>query len=206
MSKGSRTRYKRRKESILRLRKRGKSYKEISRILGCALSTISYHCGKNYTEKRRVKKAVKERGHDLTKKVAAFKARCSKNKWRSFRSKVKSFKKKKGGKSKHIKAGTYWRVNNLSENYTTHDVVRKIGENPICYLTGKEIDLNNSPSYSLDHRVPTAKGGSNDLGNLEICLTEANRAKADLSLAEFYKLCEDVLAWRDKNLNPEEYY
>jgi hypothetical protein len=206
MSKASKTRYKRRKESILRLRKRGKSYKEISKILGCALSTISYHCGKGESEKKRVKKLAGERGYDLSKKVGAFKARCSKEKWRCFRSKVKSFKKKKGGRAKHIKAGSYWRVHNLNENYTTHDVVNKIGEDPVCYLTGRKIDLKNTPTYSLDHRVPTAKGGTNDLHNLEICLTEVNRAKADLSLVDFYKLCEDVLAWRDKNLNPEEYY
>ena len=182
----------------MRLREKGRSYKQISKILGCALSTISYHCGKNQSEKKRVQTASKERGNDLGKKVGAFKARCSKEKWRCFRSKVKSFKKKKGNRAKHIRAGTYWRVHNLDENYNTHDVVNKIGANPVCYLTGKKIDLNDTPSYSLDHRVPTAKGGTNNLENLEVCATEVNRAKADLALDEFYKLCEDVLAWRDE--------
>ena len=32
------------KENILKLRKEGKSYNEIKEIIGCALSTISYHC------------------------------------------------------------------------------------------------------------------------------------------------------------------
>ena len=32
------------KEQILKLRKEGKSYNEIHEILGCAISTISYHC------------------------------------------------------------------------------------------------------------------------------------------------------------------
>ena len=31
-------------EKILSLRKEGKSYKEITKILGCAMSTVSYHC------------------------------------------------------------------------------------------------------------------------------------------------------------------
>lgn len=40
------------KEDILRLRKEGKSYNEIRKILGCAKSTVSYHCSKvrNYIE------------------------------------------------------------------------------------------------------------------------------------------------------------
>lgn len=32
------------KEKILKLRREGKSYNDISKILGCAKSTISYHC------------------------------------------------------------------------------------------------------------------------------------------------------------------
>ena len=31
-------------EKILSLREEGKSYKEITKILGCAMSTVSYHC------------------------------------------------------------------------------------------------------------------------------------------------------------------
>ena len=68
----------------------------------------------------------------------------------------------------------------------------------MCYLTGSKINLDEPKAYSLDHRVPVAHGGSNELENLEICSVEANKAKADLTLDEFYKLCEDVLAWRKK--------
>ena len=31
-------------EKIVSLRKEGKTYKEITKILGCAMSTVSYHC------------------------------------------------------------------------------------------------------------------------------------------------------------------
>jgi DNA-binding CsgD family transcriptional regulator len=31
-------------EKIISLRKEGKTYKEITKILGCAMSTVSYHC------------------------------------------------------------------------------------------------------------------------------------------------------------------
>ena len=57
---------------------------------------------------------------------------------------------------------------------------------------------NSTTSYTLDHRVPTVRGGTNDLENLEVCCTEANHAKAGLSLEDFYSLCEEILAWRDK--------
>ena len=35
------------KGSIIKLRKEGKSVKEISKLLGCAASTVSYHSQKN---------------------------------------------------------------------------------------------------------------------------------------------------------------
>ena len=68
----------------------------------------------------------------------------------------------------------------------------------MCYLTGVKINVDQPKTYSLDHRVPVAHGGSNDLENLEICSLQANKAKADLTLDEFYKLGEDVLAWKKK--------
>lgn len=35
------------KDEILKLKEEGKTYNEIKEILGCAISTISYHCNKN---------------------------------------------------------------------------------------------------------------------------------------------------------------
>jgi len=39
------------KEQILKLRDEGKNYNQIVEILGCAKSTVSYHCGKGQKEK-----------------------------------------------------------------------------------------------------------------------------------------------------------
>ena len=189
--------FKARKEDILRLRKKGLSYRTIAKRLGCSKATISYHCGKNNTEKRRVKKQKKQGGFSLAKKINNFKSKCSKAQWRAFRSKIKGFKKRKPSEKR--RATTTWRVHNISTPYTSKDVVNKIGSDPICYLTGRKIALNNTTSYTLDHRVPTTLGGTNDLENLEICCTEANHAKAGLSLEDFYSLCEEILAWRDEN-------
>jgi len=191
--------FKPRKDDILRLRKKGLSYRTIAKKLGCSKATISYHCGKNKSEKKRVANQKKRKGFILAKKINSFKSKCSKAQWRGFRSKIKGFKKRKP--SERCRATTTWRVHNISKNYTCKDVISKIGATPICYLTGRKIDLNNTTSYTLDHRIPTTLGGTNDLENLEICCKEANHAKAGLSLNDFYSLCEEILAWRDKQAN-----
>ncbi len=181
--------YKRHREDILNLRKQGLSYTEISQELGCARSTVSYHCGVGQKEKSRIRAKNK---NPLCQKVGRFKARCTRSAWKNFSGKVKCFKRRSQGKRR-----SGWRVK-VKFQYTCADVIEKIGDKPVCYLTGAKIDVTDPTLYSLDHRVPVAKGGTNDLENLEICLTKANKAKADLTLDEFYKLCEDVLAWRKK--------
>lgn len=183
----------RRKEDILELRSEGKSYKQIQKILGCSMSTISYHCGNGNEKKRAIQKA-KERA-PICKKVSHFKGRCSRANYIRLRSKVKTFKRKSylgGNRTNTI-------VNNVNENYSCQDVIDKIGENPICYLTGEPIDLNKPETYNLDHIIPTAKGGTNDLNNLGICLKEANQAKGELDPNELYILCEKIIAWMSKN-------
>lgn len=184
-----------RKASILKLRSEGKSYREIEKILGCSKSTIAYHCdgGK---EKARIKKSLKNR-KPICRKVSSFRVRCSKANHDGVRKKLKTFKRKLSGT--RYKNKSHAVVNNINKNYTCNDVLKKIGQNPICYLTGKKIDLNKPETYHLDHIVPSSKGGTNDLDNLGICLKEANYAKGELSVKELYKLCEDILAWRDKN-------
>jgi len=196
------TPFKPRRDDILFLRKKGLSYKQIAKKLGCSKATISFHCGKDKSEKKRVRQQSIDEGYSLAKKLNNFKSKCSKKQWIAFRTKVKSFKKKKKNKLKNPqfrKAGTTWRVHNVTKNYTVKDVINKIGDSPICYLTGRKINLSEGKEFSLDHRLPTAKGGTNDLENLEICCTLVNRAKTDMTLGEFYSLCEEVLAWRDKN-------
>lgn len=177
-----------RKEEILKLRELGKTYNEIQDILGCSKSVISYHCGEDKTEKKRVKERNKTAKHKLSRKVSAFKCRIARG---VFRGKLKTFKRRNKNRTHTI-------VNNLSKNFSTQDVLNKFGENPTCYLTGTPIDLNKPETYHFDHIVPASKGGTNDLSNLEICLKEANNAKNDLSLDELYDLCEAILNHRNK--------
>jgi hypothetical protein len=184
---------KRRKEKILKLRAEGKSFREIAKELGCSKGLISYHCG-NGNENKRARSQYKKR-NPLCKKVSNFKCRCSRSNYKAISSKLKTFKRKplrSGNPSDTV-------VNNISKNYNCKDVIEKLGEQPICYLTGEKIDLAKPESYHLDHITPSSKGGTNDLDNLQICLKEANYAKGELLLEDFYVLCEKVLKWRDKN-------
>lgn len=174
----------RRKEDILLLRSEGKSYSEIQNILGCSKSVISYHCGEDQTEKKRVKKRNKTKDHKLSRKIGAFKSRIARD---GFRAKLKTFKRR------NPKNRTHTIVNNISENFTAKDVINKLGDEPKCYLTGTPINLHDTETYHFDHIIPTSKGGTNDLSNLGICIKEANRAKDDLSIKELISLCQKIL-------------
>lgn len=181
-----------RKESILKLRAEGKSFRQIAKQLGCSKGLISYHCG-NGNENNRARSQHKKR-NPLCKKVSNFKCRCPRANYKAISSKLKTFKRKSqssGNQSNTI-------VNNITKNYTCKDVINKLGKDPVCYLTGEKIDLTKPESYHLDHIIPSSKGGTNDLDNLQICLKEANYAKGELFLDQFYILCEKVLAWKDK--------
>ena len=179
------------KENILLLRSKGKTYNEISEQLDCSKSTVSYHCG-NGSEKKRILKNSKNKTKrsKISRKINSFKSRVSR---KIFRGKIKTFKRRK------VKSRSHTKVNNVSHNYNYEDVIKKIGPNPRCYLTGKRIDLNQTNTYNFDHIIPASKGGTNDLDNLGLCIPSANYAKGDLSLEELYSLCESILKWKDSN-------
>lgn len=62
-----------------------------------------------------------------------------------------------------------------------------------CALTGRLLDA----GMHLDHRVPRALGGGDEVGNLRWVVEDANRAKRALSDEDFIALCRDVAAWAD---------
>jgi 5-methylcytosine-specific restriction endonuclease McrA len=77
--------------------------------------------------------------------------------------------------------------------FSYHDVLKKLGPEPTCYLTGRKLDWKQPSSYAFDHIVPAARGGTNELDNLGILCKRVNKMKHDLLPEEFIDLCKEVL-------------
>ena len=61
----------------------------------------------------------------------------------------------------------------------------------LCALTGRKLDR----TAQVDHKIPLARGGGDNIENLQWTTAEANRAKRDLKEDEFLELCLDASAW-----------
>lgn len=158
------------KTNIIQLRKQGKTYNEIKKILGCSLSTISFHCGKGQKEKsnQRYKKRVSI--NKLVRKVNEFKSR-------KLYFGVKDFAKE--------------------NNFQVSDVINKFGTLTYCSLTGEPINLLSDSHYHLDHIYPVSKGGSNNIDNLAIVHETVNRMKHNLTNEELISWCIKILTYNN---------
>lgn len=177
-------------EQILALREAGCTYNEIVAKLGVSKSLISYYCGENQKEKTlRRKYASRARAHPLSRKVENFclDVRRMRTVHKRVYRKVVTFCRERTGKFKDGMA-----------TFTVAELLEKIGENPVCALTGCAIDLLDPASYALDHVVPRAKGGENSLDNCQIVCSDVNKAKHDMLQSDFIKLCERVVAHAQK--------
>ena len=61
----------------------------------------------------------------------------------------------------------------------------------LCALTGRRMGRD----AQIDHIIPRARGGTDELSNLQWLCAEANLAKRNLTDAEFHTLCTDVVRW-----------
>lgn len=174
------------KEQILKLREEGKTYNEIKEILGCSKGTISYHCGEGQKEKTNSRTKRQRNNKPLLKKLSEFKSKGNTNKTRDFQ-------------RNRNEGGTL--ADGRDFFFNEEDVLKKIECNPICYLTGRDIDIFKPSSYHFDHIIPIAKGGSNKLKNLGIACKDANFAKRDLLLEDFLVLCKDILEHNNYEVN-----
>lgn len=185
------------KEQILKLRQEGKSYKEIQEIIGCSKSTISYHCNiQSKINSNKRARNYRKQGRCLTSILSQKRSGITDNREnkRISRARLRNHVPKPISYKRHeIK-----RKNNIS--WKSKDLLAKIGDNPVCYLTGDSIDLNNGYSYHLDHVVSRYDGGTDELENINIATREANLAKSNLSLDDFLKLCKKVLIHNGYNV------
>lgn len=153
-------------QNIKNLRKEGKSYTQIQKILKCSKGTIAYSCSDE--QKMKAKKRSKRYS---TKKGALYK-------------KLQGFCYNYG---KFSKTRKYYPIFDFA------GIEKRFNDNPKCYLTGENIDLKNMKSYSLDHINPVSKGGKSNIENMGLATRQANQSKSDLTLKEFIDLCVKVL-------------
>lgn len=168
---------------ILKLRRLGYTYSKIAKEIGCAKSTVSWHCNNTTKEKHKeyIEKVKEENPWVLllSKHLDTFKHRnrgigrismCLD--WnKKFRSSVSRFRRR----------------NNMNpeNNYTYKEALEHLGGiQTKCYLTGIPINIE-TDDYCLDHIIPVDKGGNNELSNMGITTPSANASKTNLTLDEF---------------------
>jgi 5-methylcytosine-specific restriction endonuclease McrA len=80
---------------------------------------------------------------------------------------------------------------------TSGDAIRKllINQNYTCPYSGDM--LIPGKNASLDHKIPKSRGGTHTVANLQWITLVVNRAKSDLSDAEFIEMCRKVVSKRD---------
>jgi hypothetical protein len=70
--------------------------------------------------------------------------------------------------------------------------------NTTCYLTGKQININNYEDFELDHKTPRSRDGDSTVDNCGIASYEVNRAKSNLTEGEFIQMCRDIVKHADE--------
>lgn len=167
------------KEKILQIKEQHPDwgYKAIAKIVGCAPNTVKYYLHPTAKENSRKRVSRYRKINPLCARITHFS---------EIREKKKNFDKTNNGV-------TTYRRQKRKSLFTTSELLAKLGEYPICYLTGKSIDLDNLSSYELDHIIPVSKGGDNSLENVGICIPDANVAKGNLLIQEFLELCKKIL-------------
>lgn len=185
-------------EKIKQLRAEGKTYNEIMDILHCSKGTISYHCGNGQKEKNKLRVKKHRKVSPLSHKLYNYLYTK-----RRFKSQVEI--KQKTRKQLTDKINDFLSRGQLmsSREFTIDDVLSKIGDKPVCYLTGQPIDVDKPSTYQFDHIIPASRGGDNSLANLGICSKKANIAKSDMTPDELIHFCKQILEYNNYSVLPK---
>lgn len=73
----------------------------------------------------------------------------------------------------------------LGHQLSVEQILAMMEANKVCRYCGKEIK---PLDYSIDHRIPKANGGTNDISNLDLICIKCNKVKGNLTGEEFTKL------------------
>lgn len=182
---------------IQELRSQGKSYRQITKLVGCSSSTVCYYLTPGQKEKFTVlRKRFRAKEHPYKNKVYHFLKRKH----------VIPNKKVGDAKTRELIVAKILdfhrtRSTNMTNKttFTMEDVIKKFGENPVCYITGEPIDIYKPRTYQFDHIIPASRGGDNSIDNLGICTRKANMLKGDMTPDELISVCKIVIKQLSKN-------
>jgi len=73
----------------------------------------------------------------------------------------------------------------LGHSFTLEEVINIMNLASICEYCHKLIE---PLDYSIDHKTPLNKGGTNDIGNLHLTCIKCNKVKGDLTDEQFKDL------------------
>ena len=157
------------KYKVRLLLSQGLTKKEVAKLMNTTYSTIYYHAIDKAAKKHfKVKQKYRNDQRPLIHKIDAF----------------------------HKQHKSLGAANGNGYNFTVNQLEEKIGKNnPLCYLSGRPIDLTDSSSYQLDHMQPRSRGGENTLENCGAACAEANKSKSAMTGDEYLILCKDVLEY-----------
>lgn len=108
---------------------------------------------------------------------------------------AKSYRKYAARNRLQKKVASFHGITKVREktSFTYREFLGKVGERPSCYITKQPIDLNDKESYSIDHKIPKSRGGTNSIDNAEIILSKINRMKQDMTPQELFDMCQFIL-------------
>ncbi len=158
------------KEKILLLRGQGLSYNAIQKELNCSKSTIAYHCGEGQKKKSAIRR---RKSFNNNRYLTSLRRRYS---------------------NVHVQ---YDKINKITcrrnKSFSFKEFKELIESVKVCYITGREINYNESRSWEIDHIIPIAKGGKTELNNLMPVTKVGNRMKSDHTLDELILICREIL-------------
>lgn len=187
-------------EEILQLREKGLSYRKIQKELRCSKGTISYHLGKCQKQKAAKRMKKMRSVHPIVRRCCSFQDGYVPTTYeriltQDFETRIKNKCKWFRYKSpKEKKVTTKWKHTELIE---------REGESPKCYLTGIEINWDDTTNYHLDHIVPRSRGGDNSLDNCGLASATANQMKGDMTVEEMMQMCKKILEYNGYKVTKE---
>lgn len=94
----------------------------------------------------------------------------------------------------------------MNISYLKRERIHK-NSNYKCFYCGKSLeDMTNDKSYTIDHKIPITKGGSNDEENLVISCRSCNSRKGTKTHNQYIKLIELYKTDRHKRYVEEGKY